>query len=198
MTDDREAGDAVAWEAARFAVFRLRATIHPSMPLQPDAYALASDRRTILSGDELVAWFVGAAKPLIYRGVASSAGVIVVLSDPPRQGTPIYGSSELARRKFEEDTRDPSYSLSAPMRSFAVAAGVQEREATVPCLRTDGMELFSYPAVDRWEREYALIPDNWAFRSLHELADRDQVYVKARVRGAVCILYLSGLLPPAS
>ena len=199
MTTDREDVDHVAWDAARFEVFRLRATIHPSMPLQPDAYALGSDRRTILTGDELAAWFVHAPKPQICRAVRSSAGVVVVLNDAPQPGSPPHTWYVHTRQMLQDGLGDASFSLSAAIRPLVAAARVALEDATVLCVRTDAMQVFPYSAIDRWEREYALSFDNWLLSSLDEASRPDPPrlpYAEARARGTVCILWV-GRRPPA-
>jgi hypothetical protein len=180
-----------AWQAARLAVLAFRGSIHPSMPLRPDAYRVVSARGAILTAAEVATLLAAAPKPLWGRASAS-ASVVSVRWDTPREGTLEALAYRAARATGGADGPDPF------LGELADSAGAPAEQLQVLCAARDEMLLFPLPVVQRWRREYPIVRGGYAADSPENpLAREWPAYSEARARGAVCVLRL-GQLPAAA
>ena len=173
--------------AARLALVSLRGNIHPSMPLSPDAYALASAPRIVLTAEEFVPLLVAEAKPL--RCLATvSEGVVKVSWDAPRAGT-IARLAWEAAAQAGQDARMEDY-----FTGIAARAGRRLDDLQVLCATRDELLTFSLADVVRWRREYSQVNGGFAFDDAdNELCDGYPAYREARRRGIPYVLRLGDI-----
>ena len=183
--------DRAAWQAARLAVLALRGSIHPSMPLRPDAYRVAAAPEAILTAAELAPLLAAAPKPLWGRAYASK-GVVSVRWDIPREGTLDSLAYRAACRAEGVEGAEPF------LGELVESSGVPAEQLQVLCAARDEMLLFPLPVVQRWRREYPMARGGYAADSPENPGARDwPAYREARARGAVCVLGF-GQLPTAA
>ena len=175
-----EVGSAIA--AARLALLALRGNIHDARPLRPDAYALASERGTVMTADDLVPTLVAATKPLRCRATASH-GVVTVHLNAPREGTVARMTwNRAGRHAVLDDLEDYLIQLS-------VAAGRTLEEMSVLCAAREEVHQFSLADAVRWRRDYELVATSYAFDNAgNEFAASSPLYREARARGVSNIL----------
>jgi hypothetical protein len=178
--------------AARLALLGLRGSIHPSVRLRPDAYALAAAPRTVLTAAEVVSALLTEPKPLRCRASAWG-GVVKVRWDAPREGT----SDWLAWRAA--DREGPGQDAAAALEVLARAAGRAATEVQVLCAAREETLLVSLADAQRWLWEYRIVRGGYAFDSAdNELASEWPVYQEARARRAPYVLRLGELRTAAT
>jgi hypothetical protein len=189
--------DPIGRDAARLALLALRGCIHASMPLSHDAYALAGDRASVLTAEEMVPHLLATPKPLVSRATASR-GVVVIHWKPPRPGTLEQRTHAATRALLEHTHAGESESLAVSMRELVTAAGVPYERAMVLCAARDETLLLPTAAVERWQREYVTVLGGWGLDSVQNpLAEHWPAYREARAKGAACMLRV-GDIPRAA
>ena len=179
--------DRPATAAARLALLSLRGNIHPSMPLRPNAYALASAPRIVLTAEEFVPLLVAEPKPL--RCLATvSEGVVKVSWDAPRAGT-------VARLAWEAAAHvGPDVRMEDYFTGIAARAGLRLDDLLVLCATRDELLVFSLADVVLWRREYSQANGGFAFDDAdNELCDDWPAYREARRRGVPYVLRLGDI-----
>jgi hypothetical protein len=194
MTQDQERIDPITWGAARLELLSLRGSVHASMRLSPDAYALFPDRGVIRGATATVPLLMAAPKPLVCRA-SVSAGTVVIRRGPPREGT-LEFLAYSATTAFVRD-REELESFSQSIRKAVGASGIPYERATVLCAARDETLILPVAAVERWERDYATVLGGYALDSIENPLTEDwPAYIEARARGAACVLRV-GEIPSA-
>lgn len=184
--------DPVAWGAARIALMAMRASIHPSMPLSSDAYALARDRTNVLGVDDMVPMLVAVSKPLVCRATVSKGTVIIHL-DRPRHHTVEGLAWWAAEHTLERRSRDARESPAPDLRRMVEARGLRWEEAQALCftLRDEKTLLLPVASVAEWDRDYErVLGGGWLDSVDNEVAADWPAYREARSTGAACVLRL--------
>jgi hypothetical protein len=157
--------------AARLALLALRGSVHATMRLLPDAYALATAPDVVMRAEAMVPAFVAMPKPLRCRATASH-GVVKVHLTAWRERRVAPAWDALGRHAAE---RTPA-------------------ELQVLCGARDEVYQCSLADVALWSRDYQLVTGSYAFDDAeNELAALWPLYREARARGIPYVLRLGNV-----
>lgn len=162
------------------------------MQLRPNAYALASAPRTILTAGDVVSALLMEPKPL--RCLATAwEGAVRIRWDAPREGTIAWLAWQAAL--LREQAEEPSLDCEFLARSVGRAA----TDVFVLCAARDETLLVSLGDVQRWQLEYPIVHGGYALDSPdNPLAQEWPAYREARLRSASYLLRLGEISTAAA